>query len=389
READAFNIDPFFYGRENDVSEIVKTMTALPNGDQVLSILPIVGMGGLGKSTFAREVFHQEAINSHFAKRFWVYVSEKFDAKVLFKNILQSLRSTAVDLGNKQAIDDFISSLAKVSSVSGNGIIVTIFHQNVASLVKTLHVYKLSNLSEDECWSIIKAKVIGERENGIPFEFETVGASIAKGCYAILKVSFDHLLPPLLKKCFAYCSIYPNECKFEMELLVELWMGERCLGKNDDIDILGNKLFNGLLGNLLLQYTSRSSSMLNSSDQVRYIRLQSCASLNEQANCLRSLFSNDKACVLMFLNFKSMHIYLLEDDCVEKFPSSINELLYFRCLDFSELSDLISCDALQKLPNTLEHMMSLRHLHIPQIELPTKIGTLKCLQILPVVLAIS
>ncbi|KAL8048982.1 hypothetical protein ABFS82_07G104800 [Erythranthe guttata] len=478
RETDAFNIDPIFLGREGDVSEIVKTITTLPN-DQVLSILPIVGMGGLGKTTVARNVLDHEAIKAHFAKRFWVHVSQNFDAKILFNKILTSLTGTNARLGDKQAVleelqkklgaqrfllvlddvwnenheiwGDFINPLRKITSATGNGIVVTTRSENVASLVKTFPtMHKLNNLSEDECWSIIKTKSFGE--GAIPSEFERIGVSIAKRCQGlplaarvvggllrgksinewmsidekwlsdlkdenpvskILKLSFDHLSPPSLKKCFAYCSIYPKGYFLERERLVELWMAEGFLGGNDDMEILGNKFFNKLLENsLLLQVAKTSSrynmhdlvhdlasSILNSSDQVRYMGRQSCASLNEQATWLRSLLSNDKICILVFSKFKSLHVLILMGNCVEELPNSINELIHLRCLDVSgtklkylpdsvgELYHLQTLRAsnyvLKKLPNTLKNLIGLRHLHIPRIELPAEMGRLTSLRTLP------
>ncbi|KAL7145668.1 hypothetical protein ABFS83_07G101900 [Erythranthe nasuta] len=477
RETDAFSIDPIFLGRESDVSEIVKTMTTLPN-DQVLSILPIFGMGGLGKTTVARNVLDHEAVKAHFAKRFWVHVSQNFDAKILFNKILTSLTGTNTELGDKQAVleelqkklgahrfllvlddvwnenheiwGDFINSLRKITSATGNGIVVTTRSENVASLVKTFPtMHKLNNLLETECWSIIKTKSFGEGD--IPSEFERIGVSIAKRCKGlplaakvvggllrdksidewmsidekwlsdlkdenpvskILKLSFDHLSPPSLKKCFAYCSIYPKGYFLERERLVELWMAEGFLGGNDDMEILGNKFFNKLLENsLLLQVAKTSSrynmhdlvhdlasSILNSSDQVRYMGRQSCASLNEQATWLRSLLSNDKICILMFSKFKSLHVLILMDNCVEELPNSIKELIHLRCLDVSDtelkclpdsigelyhLQTLRACDDLEKLPNTLKNLIGLRHLHIPQIELPPEMGRLTSLRTLP------
>lgn len=40
-----------------------------------------------------------------------------------------------------------------------------------------------------------------------------------------LKLSYDHLLVHL-KRCLAYCSIFPPEHEFEKEKLVHLWMAE-------------------------------------------------------------------------------------------------------------------------------------------------------------------
>ncbi|EYU17622.1 hypothetical protein MIMGU_mgv1a021856mg, partial [Erythranthe guttata] len=400
------------------------------------------------------------------------------------KKILTSLVGTNAELGNKQAVleelqkhlgtvrflivlDDVWNENQEICSSAGNGIIVTTRREHVASLVTTLPIHQLSSFSDDECWSIIKAKaIIGE--GTIPSEFETIGVQIAKRCRGlplaakvvggllrgksidgwlsieknwlsdfgdenlvsnILKLSFDHLTPPplvllptILKKCFAYCSIFPKGFNLEREKLVELWMAGGFL-EGTNMEIVGNNFFNILLQNsLLLQVVGRNdyygnimfynmhdlvhdlaSSILNSSEQVRYIGLQSSTSgesraiLNEQAISLRSLLSNDKICVCMFSEFKSLHVLILMGNCVEEFPSSIGVLIHLRCLDISgirieylpdsitelyHLQTFRACHALKKLPNTLEHLMSLRHLHVPQIELPLGIGRLTSLRTL-------
>ncbi|XP_012843384.1 PREDICTED: putative disease resistance protein RGA3 [Erythranthe guttata] len=494
-ETDSFSIDPIFLGRENDVSEIVKMMTTLPN-DQVLSILPICGMGGLGKTTVAQNVFDHEAIKIHFAKCFWVHVSQNFDGKILFNKILILLTGTNAGLGDKQPVleklqkelgaqrfllvlddvwnenpeiwDDFSNSLRKISSATGNGVVVTTRSENVASLVTTLPtMHKLKHLPEGECWSIIKAKSFGE--GSVPLEYETVGVSIANRCQGlplaakvvggllrgklidewqsidekwlsysrdenpvskILKLSFDYLSPPSLKKCFAYCSIFPKGYGFERKRLVELWMAEGFLGGSDDMEIVGNKFFNLLSQNSLLHNVERSmyynmhdlvhdlaSSILNPktdniSDeayQVRYISLQSTDAetshiLKEHARYLRTLHFECDVLNIMFSDFKCLHALIIVKDGVEsndedlELPSSIGELIHLRCLDISgttikclpdsvgelyHLQTLRACGALEKLPNTLKHLISLRHLHIPRIELFSEMGRLTSLRTLP------
>ncbi|XP_012832978.1 PREDICTED: putative disease resistance RPP13-like protein 1 [Erythranthe guttata] len=371
RETDSLGNDPIFLGRENDVSEIVKMMTTPPKGDHVFSILPIVGMGGLGKTTVAREVVDHKDIRTRFPKRFWVHVSENFDLMILFRKILTSLTRTNVKLESRQDVleelqtylgagrfllvlddvwndseekwDDFINPLRKISSATGNGIVVTTRNLSVASLVTTLPIHKLNGLSVEECWSIIKAKAFVD--GNVPSEFELVGVSIAKNCqglplaarmvgrllrgksidewlhieknwlsdlrdenlvYKILKLSFDHLSSPALKKCFAYCSIYPKGYDLQRERLVELWMAEGFLEGNDDMERLGGKFFNLLLENsLLLQIVERNGDTLR------------------------------------------------------------------------------ACADLEKLPNTMKHLMNLRHLHLPsRIELPPEMGRLISLRTL-------
>ncbi|KAF2296351.1 hypothetical protein GH714_037483 [Hevea brasiliensis] len=63
---------------------------------------------------------------------------------------------------------------------------------------------------------------------------------------SVLKLSFDHL-PPLLKPCFAYCSIFPKDFYIEKKELVQLWMAEGFLGSSSQDE--GNKYFNALLQN--------------------------------------------------------------------------------------------------------------------------------------------
>ncbi|GAB2282574.1 hypothetical protein Dimus_017113 [Dionaea muscipula] len=55
-----------------------------------ISVLSIVGMGGLGKTTLAQLVFHDDKINKHFERKLWAYVGEVFATKVIIRKILMS-----------------------------------------------------------------------------------------------------------------------------------------------------------------------------------------------------------------------------------------------------------------------------------------------------------
>ena len=90
REVDSYLNDLEIVGRGYDVSKIVNMLTNASN--QCLSILPIVGMAGLGKTTLAKEVYNNELIRKHFDVLAWVCVTKNFNFKRILWEILQSIK---------------------------------------------------------------------------------------------------------------------------------------------------------------------------------------------------------------------------------------------------------------------------------------------------------
>jgi hypothetical protein len=77
-------------GREVDKERI--THMILSNefdkeGD--VSVIPIIGMGGLGKTTLAQLVFNDERVSAHFESRMWVCVTAEFDLTRILKEMIQ------------------------------------------------------------------------------------------------------------------------------------------------------------------------------------------------------------------------------------------------------------------------------------------------------------
>ena len=55
-------------------------------------------MGGIGKTTLAREVFNHETVRSHLMGLAWVCVAQQFTRKYVWQTILRKLRPEYKDL---------------------------------------------------------------------------------------------------------------------------------------------------------------------------------------------------------------------------------------------------------------------------------------------------
>ncbi|KAL9281261.1 putative virus X resistance protein-like, coiled-coil [Arabidopsis thaliana] len=75
-------------GVEQSVEELVGPMVENDN----IQVVSISGMGGIGKTTLARQIFHHDLVRRHFDGFAWVCVSQQFTQKHVWQRILQELR---------------------------------------------------------------------------------------------------------------------------------------------------------------------------------------------------------------------------------------------------------------------------------------------------------
>ncbi|TQE12455.1 hypothetical protein C1H46_002108 [Malus baccata] len=216
RETNSSIGNEIIVGRDDAVSNIVATLTNSKD-EENLSVMAIVGMPGLGKTTLAKLVYNEDAISQQFDKKIWIYVSNTFDVDLILSRILECVNCGTVDIQSQEAVleslqeqltekrcllvlDDvwnedyeewskLMICLSELHFARGSTILVTTRSSKVATITETLSRYDLGFLSEDECWSILKGRAFVDNTAPTDPDLETVGRDIAKKCAGLPSVA--------------------------------------------------------------------------------------------------------------------------------------------------------------------------------------------------------
>jgi Leucine-rich repeat (LRR) protein len=197
------------YGREEDKKALLELVLGEKCGDAQLSVIPIIGMGGIGKTTLAQLVYNDEKVESFFDLKAWACVSEDFDAVRVTKTILQSFTSENCkgkdlnwlqnklketlkgkkffvvldDLWNDNYYDWSILRAPFEAGAPRSTILITTRNERVSSKTSTIPTaYSLKELSNDVCLSILAHHALGTRDFSAHLNLKDIGEEIVKRC---------------------------------------------------------------------------------------------------------------------------------------------------------------------------------------------------------------
>ncbi|ONI16283.1 hypothetical protein PRUPE_3G089400 [Prunus persica] len=200
------------FGREVEKDILVKKLLsesgqARPN----FLVIPIVGMGGIGKTTLAQLAYNDERVQAHFDNRIWVCVSDPFDEIKIAKAIIDVLKmGTNIQASNELqtlleiivecvkgkkfllVLDDVWNDeyrkwepfkLALQNGAVGSSILVTTRKEDVAMMMgASADTINLKELSDENCWKLFCHIALVDREISEYRTFEVIGKEIVKKC---------------------------------------------------------------------------------------------------------------------------------------------------------------------------------------------------------------
>jgi len=266
-------------GRDKDTERIINLLAEpFKVGDAHPLVLPIVGMGGLGKTSLAKSVCDAENVISHFDLKMEACVSDDFSLKQVIQKIIKSAtgeRCADLDGGELEEkleailngrkylllLDDVWNEDAKKwlllkpllsKCADGSKMIVTTRSQRVAEIMGTVTAYSLSLLGQEDCLSLFYkcafkegqmhpnlvgvGKEIVEKCKQVPLAVINLGTQLygktdekewksvrdsekweeeGDGILPTLKISYQRL-PTHLKRCFLYGSVFPKDCRLTL-----------------------------------------------------------------------------------------------------------------------------------------------------------------------------
>ncbi|KAG8382074.1 hypothetical protein BUALT_Bualt05G0038700 [Buddleja alternifolia] len=328
------------YGRNEEKEKIVDILVNCVRDSQQLSVLPILGIGGIGKTTLAQLVYNDPRLTEHFEKKLWVCVSDNFDIKTL--------------------VEAMIESATKDGSASNRGL-------------KTL------DASQHHLWELLNQKkyllILDDVWNEDQEKWAMLKSVLACGSRGASIVVTTRMKKLVLRSLFQDVSRdYKGETIFKMHDLVH--------------DLAQSIMENKVPGAEEVESSDHRSAL--NRNKIRQVNV------GDRYVAFPRSFEKEVDISYTLKNFNRLRMLDASWTEMEDLPSEIDKLKHLRYLKLSlcshlrtlpdtvcrlwhlKILDLSSCNQLVELPKSMRYMKNLRHLLLEGREpwgmMPHKIG---------------
>ncbi|KAG5589260.1 hypothetical protein H5410_039774 [Solanum commersonii] len=235
-----------------------------------MEVISIVGMGGIGKSTFAKRMFFDPSVVNFFDVREWITVSKDYNLRNMLLSLLQDATGVKEEInpqdhGNDEVeIDNAEITDCLQKSFKGKRYLIVVDdiwsreawdeirlwfpeNNNTSRILLTTRIMEVARyasypknpfpmrpLEPKESWDLFCQKAFGEKD--CPTKFRTSGKVIVENCKGlplilsmvagtlsskrtldeVLALSYNYL-PSHLKACFLYFGVFTKASEISMK----------------------------------------------------------------------------------------------------------------------------------------------------------------------------
>ncbi|XP_060968296.1 putative disease resistance RPP13-like protein 1 [Cannabis sativa] len=204
--------DSEFFGRDDEKKSLKGMLLSNEVDSEKIRVIPIVGLGGIGKTTLTQAVYNDDEVNKHFELKTWVCVSDEFDICKVMRNVHEAITRNTCAVENLIVLQENIQKRLKEKKfliilddvwcekyefwnamkmifrvgAQGSKIIVTTRSSKVVSIMGsimgTTGFHHLKNLKEEACLKLF-VKIVSRNEEFFmdPYS-ERIGKDIVRKC---------------------------------------------------------------------------------------------------------------------------------------------------------------------------------------------------------------
>ncbi|XP_031108806.1 putative inactive disease susceptibility protein LOV1 [Ipomoea triloba] len=201
----ASKIEDIMVGHAKEFEEFKEKLVS---SNKLLQVMSLVGMGGIGKTTFARKLADDSAVKRHFDCRGWATMSQEHNKRQVLLQLCRSimpmrddfntmndgelaeqLRKSLLgkryliivdDIWTVEAWDDVKRCFPSEVENTGSQILLTTRHKEVSIHACSDNLHDMRFLNFDESWKLFCQNFL-VRES-LNREFETIGREIVEKC---------------------------------------------------------------------------------------------------------------------------------------------------------------------------------------------------------------
>ncbi|XP_057793126.1 putative late blight resistance protein homolog R1B-14 [Salvia miltiorrhiza] len=268
----------------------LQLLDRLTGGNTNRQIIPVVGMGGIGKTTLARNIFDNALVKEHFDICAWTTISQTYNVRETLREVLSQASgdsdSDLSEAGLGEKLYKYLSCRRYLIIMDdmwnvevwdkmrfffpnyndGSRIIVTTRMSNLAAKLSESYRVGMKFLDEASSWDLFSKTVFGDEDfplqleeigkkivekcDGLPLSIVVIGGLLAKSQHKLQH--WEHIeknlssivnsedgecclrilkmsydnLPAYLKPCFLYMGVFGEDEEIKVSKLIKQWVSE-------------------------------------------------------------------------------------------------------------------------------------------------------------------